>query len=139
MGGGEVDDDLTSVRWATRLAKMTMAVREPTTTPMARWWVATTQATVITVTAISPAGIRLRVLGAMECPSKVANDTMTITAAAASMATLSPVAAVRRGMDTSWERDGGPSVARSTGRVNRAGCSDARSVADVVRMNSITP
>jgi hypothetical protein len=36
----------TSARWATRLAKTAIAVIEPTTTPRARWWVATTQATV---------------------------------------------------------------------------------------------
>ena len=46
---------------------------------------ATTQATVMIVTVISPAGIRLSVLGAMECQSKVAKETITITATRAAM------------------------------------------------------
>lgn len=45
----------------------------------------TTQATVISMTAISPTGIRRRVLGAMECQSKVAKETMTMTATSAAM------------------------------------------------------
>ncbi len=46
---------------------------------------ATTQNTVITITAISPAGIRFRVLGAVERRPKVAMRTMTMTATRAAI------------------------------------------------------
>ncbi len=52
---------------------------------MARLWVATTAATVTTMTVVSPSGIRLRVLGWMECQSKVATDTRIMTATNAAM------------------------------------------------------
>ncbi|MFF9047270.1 hypothetical protein [Streptomyces parvulus] len=70
---------------ATRRAKTTMAVTVPATTPMARLCVATTTATVSTMTVISPAGIRRRVFGETECQSKVPNATMTMTATRAAM------------------------------------------------------
>ncbi len=76
---------VTSARRATRRAKTTIAVTEPTTTPIARLWVATTQTTVTTMTVISPAGIRRSVFGATECQSNVANDTMIITATRAAI------------------------------------------------------
>ncbi len=76
---------VTSATRATRRAKTTIAVTEPTTTPTARLWVATTQATVTSMTVVSPTGMRRSVRGATECQSKVAKDTITITATSAAM------------------------------------------------------
>ena len=96
-GGGAVASSTSSrsvsVRWATRRAKRVIATRTPTTTPMARLWVATVTATVATMTVVSDLGIRRRVAGWMECQSKVPTETMIITATRAAIgmrATTSP-------------------------------------------------
>src|SRR5690625_7578063 len=86
------------MRWATRRTNMTEATNTPTTTPTARLWVATTTATVMTMTVVSLLGIRFNVEGLMECQSKVPTDTMIITATRAAigmMATMSPRTTMR--------------------------------------------
>ena len=64
---------------------MTMATMTPTTTPMARLWVATTTATVATMTRVSLLGIRRRVAGRTLCQSKVPTETMIMTATRAAI------------------------------------------------------
>ena len=82
---------VTSTRWATRRAKSTQATSTPTPTPMARLLVATTTATVASMTAVSLRGIRRRVRRL--CQSNVVIDTKIITATRAAIgmtATRSP-------------------------------------------------
>ena len=70
----------------------------PRTTPMARLWVATVTTTVTSMTAVSDFGIRRSVEGRMLCQSKVAMETMIITATRAAigiMPTMSPRATTR--------------------------------------------
>lgn len=62
------------------LGEDTNAVIEPTITPMAGLLVATMQNTVTTMTAIPPAGIRLKVLGTMEYRSKAHGPKATCNA-----------------------------------------------------------
>ena len=72
-------------------------------TPMARLWVATTTATVATMTRVSLLGILRRVAGWMLCQSKVPTATMTITATRAAMgmtATTSPRPTTRMSRNT---------------------------------------
>src|SRR5690606_9823149 len=64
---------------------MTIATRLLASTPMARLWVTTTTATVMTMTLVSPSGMRRSVAGAMECQSNVLKDTSTITATSAAI------------------------------------------------------
>ncbi|WUI02807.1 hypothetical protein OHR68_13670 [Spirillospora sp. NBC_00431] len=61
-------------------AKMTRAVIEPATTLMARLWVATTSATMTSMTMVSPSDIRLRADGWAERRSKVPAETRSMTA-----------------------------------------------------------
>src|SRR5690625_6915468 len=69
----------TRTKWATRLAKATIATSTPSTTPTARLLVTTVATTVTTITVISDLGIRLSVRGLIECQSNVAEETSTIT------------------------------------------------------------
>ncbi len=65
---------------------------------MARLWVIRVAATVVTMTVVSPQGMRLRAAGVMLCQSKVGTDTMIITATSAAIgitATTSPRATTR--------------------------------------------
>src|SRR5699024_423184 len=66
------------MRCATRRTNMTLAAKTPTTTPMARFEVATTTATVMTMMAVSLFGMRFNVEGLMECQSKVPTETITM-------------------------------------------------------------
>ena len=70
---------------------------------MARLWVATVTTTVASMTAVSDFGIRRRVLGWMECQSKVPTETMIITATSAAIgmrATTSPKPTTRMSRKT---------------------------------------
>ena len=89
--------------WATRRAKRVIATSTPTPTPIARLWVSTVTATVETMTVVSDLGIRRRVLGWIECQSKVATETMIITATSAAIgmsATTSPKPTTRTSRKT---------------------------------------
>src|SRR5690625_5768370 len=85
-------------KWATRLANATIATSTPRTTPIARLLVHTVATTVVSITVVSDFGIRAKVLGRIECQSKVAQDTKIIIATSAAIgisATMSPRATTR--------------------------------------------
>jgi len=82
---------------------MIAATKTPMITPTARLWVATTTATVMTMTAVSLFGIRFSVEGLIECQSKVPTETMIITATSAAIgmiATTSPSTTIRISRNT---------------------------------------
>ena len=62
-----------------------MAVSTPSPTPTARLWVRTVATTVTSITTVSEIGMARRVDGRMECQSKVAQETNTITATSAAI------------------------------------------------------
>jgi hypothetical protein len=62
-----------------------MAVRTPSTTPIARLCVATVATTVTSMTRVSERGMRRSVAGRIECQSKVPTQTMIITATRAAI------------------------------------------------------
>src|SRR5699024_12737773 len=96
------------MRCATRRTNMTLAAKTPTTTPMARFEVATTTATVMTMMAVSLFGMRFNVEGLMECQSKVPTETITMMAtntAIGMVPTRSPKTTVRISRKTTAKKE----------------------------------